>query len=125
MISRFLAGRPNNLVVIGLSVALGASLATQWRGPSAAQAQAAPDMRRPLTADQKAVLRSLQDAFATIAQNTEPFVVTVTARATAQERPSTGSRSQGSRAPGRRPRIVVPRDGEAPDFPFDLFRGQF
>src|SRR4051794_34720576 len=110
MIKKFLFARSNNLVVIGLSVALGAAVATHW-GRDNAQAQTAA--RRTLPPEQKATLRNLQDAFANIAENAEPFVVTINARPNPAQRPeSENDRSDRGR---RAPRVF--RDDDEQDGP--------
>jgi serine protease Do len=93
MIRKYLFARSNNIVVIVLSVALGASVAAHWR--SGAQAQ--PAAPRVLAPEQRAMLRTFQDAFASIAASAEPFVVTVTARASAPESATRQPRSERGR----------------------------
>src|SRR5947199_3561579 len=106
---RFLFSGSNNFVVIGLSVALGVSIATQWRGAALHPQPATPATRRALTADQKTLLRSLQDAFSNIAEAAEPFVVTVTAQPTPHEQPDRPQRG--------RPQLRIPNDDEDFTFP--------
>src|SRR5262249_57037133 len=84
-IRRVLYGRANHLLVVGLSMALGASLASQWHGVRPLQAQTAAP-RPSLAPEQKHLLRTLQDSFATIAESAEPFVVTISARAAPPQR---------------------------------------
>lgn len=114
---RFLLARSsNNLTVILLSTALGASAAGLWRSTTAHSAP--PESRRALSVEQKQVLSTLQDAFAGIAEQVEPYVVTVTARAKQAERPE--PRSENDRQRPRR--FQVPGgEGDAPfGFPFDF-----
>jgi len=108
---RFLFSGSNNFVVIGLSVALGVSIATQWRGAALNAQPATPATRRALTADQKTLLRSLQDAFSNIADAAEPFVVTVTAQPSVREHPDRPQR--------RNPQLRIPNGDEDFPFPFD------
>lgn len=112
---RFLLARSsNNLTVILLSTALGASVAGLWRGNSA---HSAPPESRTISVEQKQMLTTLQDAFAGIAEQVEPYVVTVTARAKPVERPE--PRSEEERARPRRG--FQPGDRDLPfGFPFDF-----
>ncbi len=125
---RFLLSSSNNLVVAVLSLALGVSLSAHWFRGDTSHAQ--EGRRRVLTAEQKAVLTALQDAFSTIAEAAEPSVVTVTASATRQEseeRPGPADRPRlrqpAPDEPPARPRPNRPRffgEGQDPSVPFDL-----
>jgi Do/DeqQ family serine protease len=75
---RLLFAKANNLVVIVLSIMLGATLATNWARPNNSYAV------DPQTsaAEQKATLKQVEDGFTGIAEKVEPTVVTIEARAT-------------------------------------------
>ncbi len=97
----------NTAVVVLLSTALGASLAANWLRPDTSHAQ---NEARPREGRQ--VLTALQDAFTTIADQVEPAVVTISARADAP-----------TATEGAPKRMQNPFDDESVPFPFrDLFK---
>jgi serine protease Do len=115
-LKRLLFAKANNLVVILLSVALGAALATNWSRPNSLYA-VDPETT---TAAQKATLKTIEDGFTSIAEKVEPMVVTIEARATPQANDEENApRAQRRRAP-------QPDEDEGNpfgQFPFpDLFR---
>jgi len=110
---RLLFAKANNLVVILLSVMLGATLATNWARPNKSYAVDP----QTTTAEQKATLKQIEDGFTGIAERVEPTVVTIEARATPK------ATDDAPRTQQRRP---APDNGNDPNSPFgdlpDLFR---
>jgi Do/DeqQ family serine protease len=103
------ARKSNNLVVIGLSVMLGASLSSSWMRPN----QAVAVDQKVTSAEQKVALERIEGAFTSIAERVEPTVVTISAKAT--------PRQQEEERPRRR-RLDEEQEGGPFGFPFDFFR---
>ena len=91
---RLLFAKANNLVVILLSVMLGATLATNWARPNNSYAVDP----QTTTAEQKATLKQVEDGFTGIAEKVEPVVDRIQARA--QE---LGKRLPGQKTPAPAP----------------------
>jgi serine protease Do len=102
-----LGGKVSNWAVCLLSAALMAVAVSNWVRPTPVAAQGA-GARRTMSGESKQVLYALQDAFVNIADNVEPTVVTIEARAKAGERPMV-------------PMQDMRPDREMPN-PFDFFR---
>jgi len=93
--------RFNNLALVALSVALGASLASGGfrTGRATAQGQNATST---MPQESKSVLKALEDAFSSIADQVEPSVVKVEARSTARpaaDRPDSGNDDDDQNTP--------------------------
>jgi serine protease Do len=101
-LKRMLFAKANNLVVILLSVALGAALASNWTRPNSLYA-VDPETT---TAAQKATLKQIEDGFTGIADKVEPTVVTIEARSV----PQAGEEQE-------RPRQRVQRRNDQNPFP--------
>jgi serine protease Do len=107
---RLLFAKANNLVVILLSITLGATLATNWARPNNSYAVDP----QTTAAEQKATLKQVEDGFTGIAEKVEPTVVTIEARAVPKAQED---------APRTQQRRRQQDDGNSPfgDLP-DLFR---
>jgi len=90
---RLLFAKANNLVVIVLSILLGATLATNWARPNNSYAVDP----QTTTAEQKATLKQIEDGFTGIAEKVEPAVVTIDARATPKAQDEEAPRAQRRR----------------------------
>jgi len=108
---RLLFAKANNLVVIVLSIMLGATLATNWARPNNSYAVDP----QTTAAEQKATLKQVEDGFTSLAEKVEPTVVTIDARST--------PKAQEEDAPKAQRRRAQPDDENSPfgDLP-DLFR---
>ena len=82
-----LTARGSNWAVCLLSASLMAVAFSNWTRPSMVSAQGGGTARRQMTGESKTVLTALEDAFVNIADNVEPSVVTISARANPTERP--------------------------------------
>src|SRR5205814_4301179 len=93
--------RFNNLALVALCVALGASLASGGFRIARATAQGQTS-GTSTPQEQKSVLKALQDAFSSIADQVEPTVVKVEARSTtrpAADRPDGGNDDEDQNTP--------------------------
>src|SRR4051812_4293874 len=93
-----LNSKGSNWAICLLSASLLAVAASVWLRPGPVSAEAGALQRTHMTKENKEVLNALQDAFVNIADNVEPSVVTVSARAPERpDRPDRPERDRGSR----------------------------
>jgi serine protease Do len=74
--------RASNWAICLLSASFIAVAVSNWTKPAPASAQGPSAAAKPVTSESKALLAAFQNAFVTIADNVEPSVVTIEARAT-------------------------------------------
>src|SRR5690349_25026705 len=81
-----MSARASNWALCLVSASLLAFAVSNWTRPTAlsAQAGAGSGIKKQMTGESKQVLNALSDAFVSIADNVEPSVVTISARANAQ-----------------------------------------